>query len=167
MAKYTVQQKLDAIMLYKQGISSTRIANQTKINKHFILRWVEIFDTAGISGLTSYGNSLQHFDASFKLEVINWLVRTHSSYPQTARHFNLASPSVIWHWKQRYDIFGVAGLSDQRKRKEHQITEEQLTPEQEIKQLRERLEYAEAEVTYLKKLDDVMKQKRMKTRRKQ
>ena len=167
MAKYTVQQKIDVITLYKQGLGSTTIARKFGINKETVLRWVEMYDVQGIEGLTSYGKQLQHFDTSFKLKVIHWLVRTNSSYPQTARHFNLPSPSVIWSWKQRYDALGINGLSDHRKRKVQQMNEEQLTPEQEIKQLRERLEYAEAEIAYLKKLDAVMKQKRMKTKRKQ
>lgn len=167
MAKYTVQQKIDAITLYKQGVSTTRISKTYSMDEGSIRRWIEQFDSKGVSGLTSYGKQLQHFDASFKLKVIHWLVRTNSSYPQAARHFNLPSPSVIWTWKTRYDALGINGLSDRRKRKVQQMNEEKLTPEQEIKQLRERLEYAEAEVAYLKKLDAVMKQKRMKTKRKQ
>lgn len=166
MAKYTIQQKLDAVALYKQGMSSISIAKTYGINDGSIRRWIEQFDAQGVSGLTSYGKQLQHFDTSFKLKVIHWLVRTNSSYPQAARHFHLPSPSVIWTWKQRYDALGINGLSDRRKRKVQKMNEEQLTPEQEIKQLRERLEYAEAEVAYLKKLDAVMKQKRMKTKRK-
>lgn len=131
-----MQQKLDVIALYKQGMGCTSISKSHNIDEDTVLRWVERFDCAGVTGLTgltSYGKQLQHFDTSFKLKVIHWLVRTNSSYPQAARHFNLPSPSIIWTWKKRYDALGVDGLSNRRKRKVPQMNEEQLTPEQEIK----------------------------------
>lgn len=162
MSKYTKEQKLHYIDLHKQGLSLREIEAKYNVHRNSVLRWIQQFNIHGAEGLTSYGKPLQHFSLSFKLEVIQWLVSTQSSYPKTAHHFNLPSPSVIWTWKQRYDELGIDGLSDPRNLKVKMMSEKQLTPEEEVKQLRERIAYVEAENAYLKKLDAVMKKKRMK-----
>lgn len=69
---------------------------------------------------------------------------------------------TIWQWKHQYDLHGYEGLSDHRKRVPIMNDKKKLTPSEENKNLKKRLEYLEAENAYLKKLKAVMDQTKKK-----
>ncbi|MFD1417931.1 helix-turn-helix domain-containing protein [Companilactobacillus keshanensis] len=158
MSKYSVETKIQAIKLYNDGLGSTTIAHKLGIHQETtILRWVHSWSKCGLSGLKR-PNKLPIYSASFKMEVIIWMVKNKASYPQTAKHFDISNEGTVWTWKHRYDVYGAGGFADRRKRDTNMSDKKKLTPEQENKELKKRLEYLEAENEYLKKLEAVMHQ---------
>lgn len=162
MPSYSVETKIQAIKLYNHGLGSTTIAHQLEINREStILRWIYLWNKYGLKGLKR-PNKLPIYSPSFKMEVIIWMVRNKASYPQTAKHFDISNEGTVWAWKHRYDVYGASGFADRRKRDTNMSDKKKLTPEQENKELKKRLEYLEAENEYLKKLEAVMHQTKKK-----
>ncbi|GEO78721.1 helix-turn-helix domain-containing protein [Companilactobacillus mindensis] len=162
MPKYSIETKIHAIKLYTSGMGSTTIAKKLGIHKRStILRWINLWNTKGLNGLKR-SKRLPRYSPSFKMKVIIWLVKNKASYPQTARHFDISNESTVWSWKHQYDVYGADGLADRRKRDTNMTDKKKLTPEQENKELKKRLEYLEAENEYLKKLRAVMHQTKKK-----
>lgn len=162
MPRYSIETKIHAIKLYTSGMGSTTIAKNLGIHQETtILRWIHLWDTKGLNGL-KHQKRLPRYSSSFKMRVIIWLVKNKASYPQTAKHFGISNEGTVWSWKHRYDVYGANGFADRRKRDTNMTDKKKLTPEQENKELKKRLEYLEAENEYLKKLKAVMHQTKKK-----
>ncbi|MQS44570.1 helix-turn-helix domain-containing protein [Companilactobacillus mishanensis] len=166
MAKYTIDQKLEAISMYESGQGSTTICHKLGISQEAtILRWKYLYETYGIDGLKR-SNKLPSYTSSFKMEVITWLVKNGASFPVTARHFDIPNEGTVWQWKRRYDVHGFDGLADRRKRVSNMSKDnkklrrnddqKKLDSDDKIKQLERDNEYLKAENEYLKKLKAVM-----------
>ncbi|WP_129044597.1 IS3 family transposase [Companilactobacillus metriopterae] len=85
------------------------------------------------------------------MKVITWLVKNNASYPQAADYFNISNQGTVWQWKRQYDLYGYSIFSDHRKRVKIMADKKNLTPSEENKQLKKRLEYLEAEKCLSKK----------------
>lgn len=165
MAKYNIETKIEAIKLYKNGIGSSTIARKLGISKHdTILNWVRLWEKHGLDGITRT-KRLPRYSPSFKMDVITWLVKNNASFPQAADHFNISNQGTVWQWKHKYDLHGSNAFSDRRKRVPTMTEKKKLTPSEENKQLKKRLEYLEAENAYLKKLRAVMDRTEKKPKR--
>ncbi|MFZ2354134.1 helix-turn-helix domain-containing protein [Paucilactobacillus nenjiangensis] len=162
MAKYNIETKIEAIKLYNIGLGTTTIARKLGISKEGTIKnWARSWNKNGLAGITRK-NKLPNYSPSFKMKVITWLVEHCASYPETADHFEIPNMGTIWQWKHQYDLHGYEGLSDHRKRVPIMNDKKKLTPSEENKNLKKRLEYLEAENAYLKKLKAVMDQTKKK-----
>jgi len=90
------------------------------------------------------------------MKVIIWLVKHNASYQETTDHFDISNQGTIWQWKHQYDLHGVDGFADRRKRVTTMSEKKKVTSAEENKELKKHLEYLEAENAYLKKLKAVM-----------
>ncbi|APU70988.1 hypothetical protein LCR01_00480 [Companilactobacillus crustorum] len=99
------------------------------------------------------------------MKVIIWLVKHNASYPEAADHFDISNQGTIWQWKHQYDLHGVDGFADRRKRVTTMSEKKKATSAEENKELKKRLEYLEAENAYLKKLKAVMDRTEKKPKR--
>jgi len=162
MAKYTIATKIKAVQLYEAGNGSTTIAKMLGLPvKGSILRWVYLWQTKGLTGLTK-SSLLPKYTIAFKLKVITWLRAHDASFPETAKQFSISHPATIWQWQHQYETQGIAGLTDKRKRARPMATNHELTAVEQLKQLKARNAYLEAENAYLKKLRAVMDQTKKK-----
>jgi len=165
MAKYNIETKIEAIRLYKTGIGSTTIARRLGISENLtVLNWIRLWNKHGLEGITR-SKTLPRYSPSFKMKVITWLVKHNASYPETADHFDISNRGTIWQWKHQYDLHGIDSFSDRRKRVTTMSEKKKLTPSEENKELKKRLEYLEAENAYLKKLKAVMDRTEKKPKR--
>lgn len=165
MAKYNIETKIEAIRLYKSGIGSTTIARKLGISRdNTVLNWIRLWNKYGLEGITR-SNALPRYSPSFKMKVIIWLVKHNASYPETADHFDISNQGTIWQWKHQYDLYGVDGFADRRKRVTTMSEKKKVTSAEENKELKKRLEYLEAENAYLKKLKAVMDRTEKKPKR--
>lgn len=165
MAKYNVETKIEAIQLYNSGVGSTTIAKRLGVSGHLtILNWIKLWNKHGLEGITR-SKTLPRYSPSFKMKVITWLVKHNASYPETADHFDVPNPGTVWQWKRQYDLHGIVSFSDRRKRVTIMSEKKKLTPSEENKELKKRLEYLEAENAYLKKLKAVMDRTEKKPKR--
>lgn len=114
MVKFNLDFKIKIVTEYLSGCGSTTLAKRHDIAKEAtILNWVHSFELRGIKGLELRKMDL-NYSSQFKVEVLNWKNQREASLPATALHFNLSSPSTIWHWQKKYDDMGIAGLERRR-----------------------------------------------------
>ncbi|UQS85907.1 IS3 family transposase (plasmid) [Nicoliella spurrieriana] len=103
MAKYSSALKLKVVLEYLSGIGSTTLNRKYDIKgSATIYSWVTAYKNFGKSGLIA-----KHFDQEYsymyKLKVLKWMHLYQKSYPETALHFNIASPSSIFTWQRRLE----------------------------------------------------------------
>ena len=107
------------------------------------------------------GNKQKKYSAEFKESVIMDMRENHLGYRETARKYGLVTSSMggaistLHRWERIYLEEGAAGLMEERKRPLDQPVEEDLIAENQ--RLRERNEYLEMELEYLKKLDALIR----------
>lgn len=117
------------------------------------------------------GNKQKKYSAEFKGSVIMDMRENHLGYRETARKYGLVTSSMggaistLHRWERIYLEEGAAGLMEERRGREStgrprkrpldQPVEEDLIAENQ--RLRERNEYLEMELEYLKKLDALIR----------
>ncbi|MEJ6400910.1 helix-turn-helix domain-containing protein [Nicoliella lavandulae] len=116
MAKYSLENKLKMVSQYLYGIGSTTISKEFGVKgSSTILYWVKNYRKFGIDGLKISRNK-QIYTVKDRVNILNWMKMTKSSYPETADHFNVKSPSSIWNWQRNFELYGISGLKDRRDR---------------------------------------------------
>lgn len=169
MVKFDLYFRIKAVTAYLNGMSSASVAKMFNIAaKETVLLWVHRFEKFGVLGLQSrviHGD----YTREFKLRVLDWRKQHQASFPETALHFDLSSPSVIWQWVKAYERKGAQGLVSKRKKaravtkhkskKTAQSTPKLNEAEQELKSLKDENIKLRIENEYLKKLDALARQK--------
>ncbi|MBU4613162.1 IS3 family transposase, partial [Achromobacter sp. GG226] len=161
MAKYDEQFKLEVVQQYLSGRSGAKtVANAHGLEKSMVRRWVAAYRAWGTDGLRRKG---AHYDAVFKLEVIERMRREQWSLSQTAAFFDVRSTDHIGRWVRQYDAGGVDALVSRRGHHDRTMIakrpkvvvpdkpDDELTDEQLIEKQRKELVYLRAENAYPKK----------------
>lgn len=172
MAKFNLDVKVQVVSEYLNGAGSVYLARKYHIaSSDTVLLWVHRFEKYGISGL-KVQKKQRDYSGEFKIQVLDWKKRHQASLPETALHFNITSPSVIYQWQRRFDLGGIDSLVRKRgrpnamaKRKPKKTIEP--TPEQrvahkekdELKQLKKENQMLRIENEFLKKLDALSRKK--------
>ena len=120
------------------------------------------------------------YSPEFKLSVIMDMRENHLSYRETARKYGLVKNSMggametLHRWERIYLEEGAAGLMEERRGRKStgrprkqpldKSVEEDLIAENQ--RLRERNEYLEAELAYLKKLDALVREREQRSGKK-
>jgi transposase len=172
MAKFNLDFKVQVVSEYLNGAGSVYLARKYHIAKHdTVMLWVHRFEKYGISGL-KVQEKQRDYSGEFKIQVLDWKQRHQASLSETALHFNITSPSVIYQWQRRLDLGGIDSLVRKRgrpnamaKRKPKKTVEP--TPEQriahkekdELKQLKKENQMLRIENEFLKKLDALSRKK--------
>jgi transposase len=166
MSKYTDEFKLQIVLDYLSGTNGFRM-----LSKHYgvdhkdISRWVGLYKMHGEAGIRRQPTS---YSAEFKLSVIQTMLQSNWSIKQTAIQFNIASPSTVKLWLRRYNEGGLTVLTSQpkewrpmRKKINYQMLLSKPVAELSHQELLDRLEYAETEIAYLKKLEALAQQQKL------
>lgn len=117
------------------------------------------------------GNKQEKYSAEFKKSVIMDMRETHMGYRETARNYGLVKSSMggaistLHRWERIYLEEGAAGFMAERRGRKSvgRPGKKPLLPEaegdllDEVRRLRERNEYLEMELEYLKKLDALIR----------
>ena len=110
------------------------------------------------------GNKQKKYSAEFKESVIMDMRENHLGYRETARKYGLVI-STLHRWERIYLTEGAAGFMTERRgrgskgrpRKKPLLPEAEGDLLDEVQRLRERNEYLEMELEYLKKLDALIR----------
>lgn len=119
-----------------------------------IKKWVNIFNEFGKEGLENTKNN-KVYPVQFKLDVLNYKLRTLDYFEKVALNFAIPEPTLIINWFKKWQVEGIEGLSKAKGRPsmsnkpKKKTIEKQLTKEQ---QLEKEVELLKAENAYLKKL---------------
>ena len=129
MSKYSTQFKLSVVQQYLTGEAGIKtITNQHGIEQAMFRRWVRSFRQHGESGLAP---KYSHYNAAFKLSVLQYMWDNHHSLQETNAYFDLRSPTCLNQWSALYDAGGMAALEPApkgRKKSPMPITENNTAP---------------------------------------
>ncbi|WP_220751729.1 IS3 family transposase [Apilactobacillus xinyiensis] len=103
MVKFSSKLKVKIVLEYLSGTSSTLLNRKYNIDgSATVLLWVRMYQKYGINGLINK-HSKHAYSYMYKLKVLHWMRLHKSSYPETALHFNISSPSSIFVWERRLE----------------------------------------------------------------
>lgn len=152
MGRFTLDEKLIAVQEYLTGNKSYKdIANQMKVDKKSVRKWVSYYKYHGIDGLKPLSHCIS-FTKMFKLEVVEYLERTGASYFEVAAIFNVRSQSSIPKWRKELRPY-IEGSAQSNQKESFPMPKKKKPQEiDEIKEMKKELEYLRMENAYLKKL---------------
>ena len=165
MSKYNKQFKLKVVKEFLKSGGLKRVAHLFEISHSDVRNWTLIYQAHGHSGLNPI---YQRYSPQFKLKVLQYMVKHQVSIRPAAAHFGIRSMSTLLRWQKLYNEGGITALANRSRGRppmpnfnikallKKPISE--LTPAE----LRRRLEYAEAEAAYLKKLEALAQSKAAK-----
>jgi transposase len=169
MAKYSTEQKLEAVLAYLEGKASfKRIAEERNMSTAPLKKWTLRYREHGVEGLVS---SYTHHDIQFKMDVLSYMNEFGASINETAARFNLASDATVLVWKRQFEAGGVEALKSKKKGRPS-VKKETKKPqpiEGSVEALQAEVDRLRMENTYLKKLNALVQNKeklRNKTKRK-
>ena len=161
MAKYSYEEKLDAVLRIKEdGMSVRDVAKIIGTSHEHVRRWVMRYEQFGVEGLCMKHGS---YNGAFKLSVIEYMHDNHLSLSQTAVKFGIPTDVTVGKWERIYYEEGPQGLyRDNRGRKSKMSSEKpkkkKLNPEMEEDLIAE-VQRLRMENDYLKKLQALVQER--------
>ncbi len=159
MAKYSYEEKLEAVQRVSEGMSYAASAHILGTHKEHVRRWYQRYERFGPEGLIMTHGS---YSGEFKLSVIEYMHKYHLSTKQAAVQFGIPTDVTVGKWERIYYEEGPQGLyrdkrgrkskmsSEKPKKKLSKQTEEDLIAE--VQRLR-------MENEYLKKLNALVQER--------
>lgn len=155
MAKYDYAFKLTVVKAYLNDEGGyVALAKRFNIaSDRTVAVWVNMYRAFGDKALKKRFKN-KSYPVQFKLDVLNYKLRTGKSYQNVAIAFGMTEPSIIVNWYKAWVQDGIDGLSRPKGRpfmskKKLNQNRKKLTREEELEKENELLR---AENAYLKKL---------------
>ena len=155
MVKYDPTFKLAVVKAYLSGEGGyVTLAKRFNIRSgKSVSQWVKIYQAFGEKAL-EWKSKNKTYSVQFKLDVLNYKIRTGKSYQDVAIAFGMTERSLIVNWMRAWKQKGVDGLSKPKgcpsmSKKKSNKPKKKLTREQELEKENELLRVENA---YLKKL---------------
>lgn len=162
MSKYSEQFKLKVVKEFLKYGGLKRVGHLFAVSHSQVQDWSLVYQTHGPGG---FAPSHQRHPLQFKLQVLQYMAKHQISARPAAAHFGIRSMSTVLQWQKLYNQGGIVALANRpvgrppmsqlniKALLKKPIS--QLTPAE----MRRRLEYAEAEAAYLKKLEALAQSK--------
>src|SRR5699024_4970707 len=138
MVKYDLAFKLKTVEAYLAGEGGyLTIAKKYDVpSESNIGKWVRIYWKYGKKGEERKSNNTK-YGVQFKLDVIEYKLRTADSFNNIALHFDIPEPSLILSWYKVWQCKGKDGRSKPKGRpsmskKPKKKTDKKLTKEQQL-----------------------------------
>ncbi|WP_094154991.1 transposase [Paenibacillus kribbensis] len=113
MAKYTNDQKVDAVIRYQSQLESIReIARAIGANHEVVRMWTK---QAEYHGLAAFEKSYTSYTIQFKMDVLNYMNEMGISPNEAAVIFNISSPALIRKWRMQLNTVGSDALISKKK----------------------------------------------------
>ena len=165
MSKYSQQFKLKVVQEYLKSGGQKRVSHLFEISHSDVRKWALAYQAHGHSGLNP---NYQRHSPEFKVQVLQYMAQHQISARPAAAHFGIGSMTTILRWQKLYNEGGITALAN-RPRGRSPMSQfnikallkkpiSELTPAE----MRRRLEYAEAQAAYLKKLEALAQSKAAK-----
>jgi transposase len=158
MTKYNEQFKLAVVQQYLSGTAGYKaVAKLHGLAYSMVRKWVGLHRQQGAAGLSK---KFSHYDAEFRLSVLQHMWDGDLSYGQVAAVFNIRSAGCISQWERCYHGGGIDALVPRSRGKPKKMpmiedTKPQLPPdgaEHTRDELVAEVNHLRMEVAYLKKL---------------
>ena len=177
MSKYETSIKIKVIKEYeKNNISQSELSKKYKIPQTTISNWIKWYIDNGIKGVSKKVKN-KSYTSKFKLFVLQYKKTNNLTFRETAVKFDITNDSIIVNWQRKYDEYGLDGLNSKTKGRKPKmkktIPKEQKRKEnleeserEELLRLREENLLLKAAIAYEKKLQALLMEKDLKTRKK-
>ncbi|XWZ83964.1 IS3 family transposase [Paraburkholderia sp. A3RO-2L] len=163
MAKYTEQFKRSVVkdFLSGKGRSSREVARRHGVDHGTVRKWVAAWQAHGEA---AFSKKYTHYDARFKLKVLQFMQTKTLSCRETAAVFDIRNPAIIGVWKRQYDSGGIQALQPRPRGRPVKQPKASSPPNptspdeaRTKEELLEELNYLRMENAYLKKLDALIR----------
>lgn len=161
MSKYSLAFKQEVVAYYGNGEHSYReVGLRFGLDHSMVRRWVASHAEHGVAGLA---RKHSHYDAPFRLSVLERMWKDGLSRRQAAVLFDIRSAGCLSVWERQYERGGIEALAPRRRGKPGSMREPPTTgtdadaPQNDAAKSREELlaelAYLRMENAYLKKLE--------------
>jgi transposase len=172
MSKYTAQFKARIVRQYLRSRKGYRLLSQEHgVDEPTIRKWVGQYRYHGLAGLKK---KFSHYDAPFKLRVLQHMWKNEMSCRETALVFDIRNANCLRDWERRYHGGGIDALKSRPRGRptnmpEPFVPKPQSTEESDARsreELLDEIESLRAEVAYLKKLEALVQAKKQAQQKK-
>lgn len=109
MSKHSARFKRRVVDSYLWGDESyASVGSKRGVDAATVRKWVGLYEAHGDAGLSG---KRDHYDAAFKLSVLERMWAEDLSYRRTAALFNIRNASCLAGWEKRYHRGGIEALS--------------------------------------------------------
>lgn len=166
--KYPARLKEDAVEEYLNGgVSLVAVCEKYAISSPKTLRnWIKEYNAHGKLKSGSGGSRMSKTRKTTqeeRIEIVHYCILNGKNYGDAAIRYSVSYQNV-YQWVHRYEKLGVAGLEDRRGKKPGSV--KPRTPEEELRAKVARLEARnrdlQMENDLLKKLDELLREKRFR-----
>jgi transposase len=161
------EKKLKAVLHCKSGKAARTVGKSMHIDHHYILEWVCLYDTYGISGLEKQPYKIHSFQEKVEIlkECEQKLLPLHVICAQ-----HRISRTVIQKWlriarNQGIDVLADEKLRGRRPKESHMARPKKKVPDKELEILRYENERLKVEVLLLKKVKALVEERNAQNRR--
>ena len=176
MSKYNYELKLKIARENEEGYGGQYLSKKYSVKLDTIKNWLKQYKIFGEDGLKK-SMTKTNYTGEFELSVLKYRQNHKLSYNETAKHFDIKNPSTIAIWNKKYKEEGFDSLCTTvgrpKKNGDSDMPKDTNKPKklnkserEELIELRERNQYLEAELLYIKKLDALLQKKKSQTKRK-
>ncbi|WP_155768733.1 IS3 family transposase [Burkholderia diffusa] len=157
MTKYDERFRRRVVQAYLAGEAGTKtLAHRYGVGRTMVRRWVASYREHGEDGLSKKHS---HYDARFKLSVLQRMRRDELSYAQVAALFGIRNERSIPIWERLYHEGGIDALAPRRRGRPPKMTtspppkslDDTVQKEPSREELLKEIVYLRAEVAYPKK----------------
>nr|WP_243405442.1 IS3 family transposase [Solimicrobium silvestre] len=158
MSKYTKQFKLTVVKRYlDSSMGYVAVAQQYGIDRSFVQKWSKQYALHGEAGLDK---KFSHYNAEFKLSVLQSMWDKQLSYRETAILFDIRNLNILSNWERSYHSEGIQALTPRTRGRPKAMSPPKKVQPQPAKtdesrsreELLEEVNYLRMENAYLKKL---------------
>lgn len=161
--KFSIKFKESLIKQYLQGASGlSDLSKKHGIEKRYLRRLVHRYEKQG-SLIQLEGNNF--YEKPFKLKCVLSVLKNRLSLSRAAMIYGIPSDSTIWNWLNLYNKFGEEGLNSKPRGRPKIMSvpkKKKASSDSKLTALEEELEYLRAENAYLKKLNALVQQEKLK-----
>lgn len=172
MSKYDEWFKRSVVDDYEcSGDGAAAVARRHGLDHSTVRKWVATYRAHGVAGLQK---KYSHYDARFKLTVLQHMATHSLSLRAAAARFDIRDAKRIAQWKRQYDSGGIEALKSRRQGRPVKlpnsppvIPEAPKTDDARTRaDLLKENEYLRMENAYLKKLDALIQADKLAAQRK-
>ncbi|CCM76650.1 putative transposase [Rhizobium mesoamericanum STM3625] len=160
MSKHSLAFKLSVVEFCEKGGRSAReVCVHFGVDHATVRKWVASYEAHGAAGLAK---KFSHYDAAFKLSVLQRMWEDGLSYRQTAALFDIRNKGSVVDWERRHKTGGIDALSPRRKGRPRSMPEPPISKQPQAshsdeaksrEELLAELNSLRMENAYLKKLE--------------
>ena len=158
MSKYNPFFKQRVVEFYGDGERSYReVGLRFGLDHSMVRKWVASHAAHGLAGLA---RKLSHYDAQFRLSVLERIWKDGLSRRQAAALFDIRSAGCISVWEKQYERGGIEALTPRRRGKPRSMPEPPIRDSGSDRQQNDEAKSREellAELAYLRMENDYLK----------